>query len=499
MNALDLVLLAAGLVVFVTLLAGVYSARLGLSFLLLFLLAGMLMGQDGPGGVRFDSPLLAFWVGNAALAIILLEGGTSTRMQTFRAGVKPALVLATVGVLVTAGVVAAAAAILMDIDWRQGLLLGAIVGSTDAAAVFSLMRQAGLRLAGHASATLEMESGLNDPMAVFLVLALIASLKSGAGAGELALLLLQQAGLGTVVGLGGGWVVAWLLRKLPMRSEQAGLLSLLIVSGGLTIFALAGLVEGSGFLAVYLFGLRLRALAEDAVHAASSALDGFAWAAQAAMFLLLGLLVTPSELLASLPIALAIAGTLMFVARPLAVWLCLAPMGFARSERAFIGWVGLRGAVPIVLALFPLLNHVPGSERFFNIAFAVVLASLLLQGTTLRRVARLLGVAEPPQEPPAGQRPVQGRLTLDGDLGIADVFPLFQLPLPEKGGPTLRDWMTDALAKDHVEGDGVDWHGARFHVEQMYEGRIHRVTLSLTRQTQQTHARQPSDGDGKGA
>jgi cell volume regulation protein A len=496
MEALDLILLAAGLLMFVTLLAGVYSARLGLSFLLVFLVAGMLAGEDGPGGIRFDSPLLAFWVGNASLALILLEGGVSTRMRTVRAGLGPAALLATLGVLVTAGVVAAVAMLLMDLDWRHGLLLGAIVGSTDAAAVFSLMRQAGLRLARRTSATIEMESGLNDPMAVFLVLALIASFKQGAGAAGLALLFAQQAGLGASLGLVGGRAVAWLLRKLPVRPEQGGLLALLIVSGGLTLFALAGLVGGSGFLAVYLFGLRLRALAEDAAHAASSALDGFAWAAQATMFLMLGLLVTPREMLRSLPVAWAIAGTLMFVARPLAVWLCLAPLKFPRAERMFIGWMGLRGAVPMVLALFPLLDHVPGSARFFNIAFAVVLASLLLQGTTLGGVARLLGAVQPSTPLPQGLRPVQGRLTLDGDLTIGDVFPFFRLPLPDKGGPTLRDWMSHALAKDHAEGDGVDWHGARFDVAQMHEGRIHRVALSLTRQTVEAQRHGPHRDGG---
>jgi cell volume regulation protein A len=496
MEALDLLLLAAGLLMFVTLLAGVYSARLGLSFLLVFLVAGMLAGEEGPGGVRFDSPQLAFWVGNAALAVILLEGGASTRVDTVKEGVRPALLLATVGVLVTAAIVGGAAMALLGLDWRHGLLLGAIVGSTDAAAVFSLMRQAGLRLARRTSATLEMESGLNDPMAVFLVLALIASFTHGSGPADLALLFLRQAGFGGLIGLVGGRAAAWLLRRLPVRAEQGGLLSLLIVSGGLALFALAGLVGGSGFLAVYIFGLRLRALSEDAVHAASSALDGFAWAAQATMFLLLGLLVTPHEMLRSAPVALAIAGTLMFVARPVAVWLCLAPMRFTRAERAFIGWVGLRGAVPMVLALFPLLDHLPNSGRFFNIAFAVVLASLLLQGTTLRRAARVLGAAEPPQDLPAEQRPVQGRLTLDGELPVEDVFPFFQLPLPDKGGPTLRDWMTDALAKDHAEGDGVDWHGARFHVAQMHEGRIHRVALSLTRQTVEAQQRGKPHGDG---
>src|SRR5882762_8825094 len=222
MEAMNLLLLAGGLLVFVSLLAGVYSARLGLSFLVVFLLAGMLAGEDGPGGIKFDSPLLSAWVGNAALAMILLEGGLNTRMSTFRKGFRPALILATVGVVITAAIVGAVAMRVMDLDWRHGLLLGAIVGSTDAAAVFSLLRHVGLRLHERVSATLEMESGLNDPMAVFLVLALIAVIKSNAGPIDALILLVKQAGFGIAVGWFGGAAVAWLLRKLPLTAAHGG-------------------------------------------------------------------------------------------------------------------------------------------------------------------------------------------------------------------------------------------------------------------------------------
>ena len=479
MYAFNLLLLAGGLLVFVSLLAGVASSRLGLPFLLVFLVAGMLVGVDGPIGVRFDNAPLAAWVGNAALAMILLEGGISTRMQIFRAGLRPALLLATLGVALTAALVGVVAMAAMRIDWRHGLLLGAIVGSTDAAAVFSLLRQNGVRLGERVAATLELESGLNDPMAVFLVLALIASLKTDAGAVEMLGLFARQAGFGAAIGLGAGRGVAWLLGKLPLNVEHGGVLSLIVVSAGMAVFATAGLVEGSGFLAIYLFGLRVRAGAEPAAHAASSALDGFAWAAQATMFLLLGLLVAPHDMLATLVPTLAIAAVLIFVARPLAVGLCLWPMGFGARERLFIGWVGLRGAVPIVLALFPLIEKVEGSYRFFNVAFAVVLASLLLQGTTLGWVAKRLRVVEPPQTPPPAGRAVHGQLTLDAELPLADVFEFFQLPLPATGAATLRDWLTDNLARDHVEGDGIAWHGAHFRVSRLHEGRIARVGLML--------------------
>jgi cell volume regulation protein A len=484
MHAFNLLLLAGGLLVFISLLAGVLSARLGLPFLLVFLAAGMVVGVDGPVGIPFDNAQLAAWVGNAALAIILLEGGISTRMATFRAGFTPALVLATVGVMLTAAMVGAIAMVVMNVDWRLGLLLGAIVGSTDAAAVFSMLRQTGVRLGERVSATLELESGLNDPMAVFLVLALIATLKTDAGFGDVAWLFMRQVGFGAGIGWGGAWAVTALLRRLPLTVEHGGVLSLIIVSAGIAVFAAAGLLEGSGFLAIYLFGLRVRARAGPAAHAASSALDGFAWASQALMFLLLGLLVSPHDMLQSIGPTLAVAGALIFVARPLAVWLCLLPLEFSHRQRLFIGWVGLRGAVPIVLALFPLIEKVPDSYRFFNVAFAVVLASLLLQGTTIGRVAKWLKVALPPEQPAADHRAVQGRLTLDADLPLADVFAFFQLPLPQHGGATLRDWMTDNLARDHVEGDGIDWHGAHFRVISLHEGRIARVGLALAPRAQ---------------
>ncbi len=479
MQTLYLLLLAGGLLVFTSLLAGVLSARLGLPFLLVFLLAGMFVGVDGPIGLRFGNIALSSWVGNAALAVILLEGGLSTRMNTFRAGVRPAAVLATLGVALSAAIVGVVAMWTLDVDWRYGLLLGAIVGSTDAAAVFSLLRQKGVRLSERVSATLELESGLNDPMAVFLTLALTAAIQEHAGIGHALMLFVRQAGLGAAIGVGGAWAVGWLLRKLPLTAEHGGVLSLIIVSAGLVVFASAGLFEASGFLAIYLFGMRIRELAPSAAHAASSALDGFAWASQASLFLLLGLLVSPHRMLDSVWTSAAVALTLMFVARPLSVWLCLAPMRFSNAERAFIGWVGLRGAVPIVLALFPLLAHVPGSDRFFNVAFAVVLASLLLQGTTIGTAARFLKVQQPDPVPPPGEGAVHGRLMLDADLPLADTFGFFQLPVPELGGETLRDWLTDNLARDAEEGEGVDWHGARFSVGARHDGKISRVRLAL--------------------
>jgi cell volume regulation protein A len=483
MHSFNLLLLAGGLLVFISLLAGFLSTRLGLSFLLVFLVAGMLVGVDGPGGVRFDDSQLAAWVGSSALAVILLEGGIGTSMKTFRTGLKPASLLASFGVLITAAVVGAAAMSVMHVDWRYGLLLGAIVGSTDAAAVFSLLRQSGLKLNERLSATLELESGMNDPMAVFLVLTMVEVIKAEAGAMDVLLLLARQVGFGALFGAAGGFGAAWLLKKVTARAEvpslHGGMLSLIVLSAGIAVFAGCSLVDGSGFLAVYLFGLIVRERAEEAAHAASSALDGFAWAAQASLFLLLGLLVAPHQMLEWAGPSIAIALVLMFVARPLAVWLCLKPLKFSHRECAFIGWVGLRGAVPIVLALFPLLAQIPDSWKFFNVAFVVVMLSLLMQGTTLQFAARRLGVVEAPDLPPPDLRPVLGRLTVDASSPLQDVFEFFQLPIPDNAGPTLGDWMTDTLARGHEVGDGLEWHGAHFAISGMLDERISRVGVAL--------------------
>jgi potassium/hydrogen antiporter len=282
--------------VFLSVLSGVFSSRLGFPFLLVFLVGGILAGEDGPGRLQFDDFSLAFWVGNAALAVILLDGGLRTSYSTFRTGLKPSLLLATLGVAVSAAVTGLAATWLLGLPWQVGLLLGAVVGSTDAAAVFALLKQSGVTLNERVATTLEIESGLNDPMAVYLTLALIAvSVGSVAGfepAGAV-LTFLRQFGLGTLVGLGSGAAMAALLVRAP--ASDPGITALLLVSGGLTVFAATGLVGGSGFLAVYLFGMVAGNRAAARVDTALSAMDGYAWLSQAGMFLLLGLLVTPRE------------------------------------------------------------------------------------------------------------------------------------------------------------------------------------------------------------
>jgi cell volume regulation protein A len=485
-DVLNLVLLVTGALVFASVLTGLFSARAGFSFLLVFLVAGMLVGEDGPGGVEFDDFRLAFWVGNAALAVILLDGGLRTALATFRTGLKPALGLATVGVVVSAAVTGAAAAWLLEVDWRLGMLAGAIVGSTDAAAVFSLMRTSQLRLNERMATTLEIESGINDPMAVFLTLMLIAWIATpqGQDAASMALLFAQQAGGGLAVGLVGGWLAGGLLNRIRLTGEFEALGALLLLSSGVAVFAGANLIGGSGFLAVYLYGLVVRHRAEALVLGALAAMDGYAWLAQAAMFLLLGLLVTPTRLVDHLLPALGVAAVLMLLARPLAVWLCLAPLRFTGSEMAFVSWVGLRGAVPIVLAVFPVVAGVPQARLLFDVAFVVVLASLVLQGTTMRWAAQRFGVNLPDVADETAHRALFGDFVLDGTTPLADLCTFYGLPVPEEGPRDLASWLTWRLGRPPVVGDTTEWGGAQFSVRTLDGGRIVRVGLRLDSQPQ---------------
>ncbi len=485
MDFVNLPLFAVSALVFVSVLTGLFSARIGFSFLLVFLLAGILAGEDGIGGYRFDDFRLGFWVGNVALAIILLDGGLRTAFSTFRTGLKPAALLATLGVAVCALLTALAGVLFVGLDWPTALLLGAIVGSTDAAAVFALLTRSGVSLNERVAATLEIESGVNDPMAVYLTLTFItlATFTTAPGSGSLwtalAWSFLQQFGWGTLLGLGSGFAMAALLKQLAGKDAGGGILALLLCAGGLAVFASTGLIGGSGFLAVYLFGLIVANRASAAVTPALAAMDGYAWLAQAGMFLLLGLLVTPSSLLPTLAPALAVALSLMFIARPVAVWLCLAPLRFTARETWFISWVGLRGAVPIVLALFPLLVGLPQAHLLFNVAFVVVLVSLLLQGSTIGAVARWLGVALPDPGDEAQVRAVFGDFALDPAMPVGPLCAFYGLPVPPEITQALGDWMAGELGRPPVAGDRVRLGSATLIVRQLVAGRISSVGLSL--------------------
>ena len=412
--------LIGALMLVISILLSPLSSRLGMPVLLIFLVVGMMMGEDGPGGILFDNFELAFLIANLALGVILLDGGMRTRAQTFRVGLRPALMLASFGVALTAAGAGLVAWWVFDLHWLAALLIGAIISSTDAAAVFSLLQGRGLHLNERVSATLEIESGSNDPMAIFLTLMLVTMIENG-GASEswMALLMLvKQFGIGGVVGVAGGFVVVELANRIRLTPS---LYPLLVVAAGIVVFSGTNALGGSGFLAIYLTGVVIGNRPVRMMPMILQVHDGLAWLAQLCLFLMLGLLVSPSELLPLAGGGLILAFALIFVIRPLAVLMTLWPFGFNRRELGFISWVGLRGAVPIVLALFPVIADLPSAQLIFHIAFFIVLVSLVVQGTTMAPLARWLRL-----EIPAGEEPYR-RLPLDvpaaGDHELM-LFPL---------------------------------------------------------------------------
>jgi cell volume regulation protein A len=413
MAALDAVhfgILLGSLLVLAGIMSSLVAMRFGAPLLLVFLIVGMLAGEAGPGGIKFDDVQVTYVVGSIALALILFDGGLRTRFATFRSVLAPAGILSTLGVLLTAAATAPVARYLLDMSWTEALLVGAVVASTDAAAVFFLVHARGLRLRPRVGATLEVESGSNDPFAVLLTVLLVEFLTVGEGSwGHVLLVLAEQAVLGTVIGVLGARAVVFVLNRLGLPQ---GLHAPFVAISALVIFGLASALHASGFLAVYLAGLVVGNRPARAHNTVVVFLDAVTWLAQIVMFVLLGLLVWPARLLESIGPALAVAFTLMFIARPVAVFACLAPFRFSLREKAFISWVGLRGAVGIFLASIPLLVGLPNAYRYFDIAFVVVLTSLLIQGWTIAWAARRLHIALPRHDP----LPRRVELDLPGQL-----------------------------------------------------------------------------------
>src|SRR5256714_7611701 len=394
MAALDTIsigILLGALLVLAGIMSSLVAMRFGAPLLLVFLIVGMVAGEAGPGGLQFDDVRTTYVVGSIALALILFDGGLRTRFATFRSVLAPAVTLATAGVLLTAALTAPVAKYLLGMSWTEALLVGAVVASTDAAAVFFLIHARGLRLRPRVGTTLEVESGSNDPFAVLLTIILVEFLTVGDRSWQHVLaVFVKQAALGTVIGILGGRAIVVVLNRLGLAQ---GLHAPFVASSALVIFGLAAVVHASGFLAVYLAGLVVGNQPTRAHNTVVVFLDAVTWLAQIVMFVLLGLLVWPLRLLGSMWPALTVAVTLMLVARPLAVVLCLAPFRFSWREKAFISWVGLRGAVGIFLASIPLLVGLPKAYLYFDIAFVGVLASLLVQGWSIAWAARRLHVA----------------------------------------------------------------------------------------------------------
>lgn len=405
MDSINTLFLLSGFLLALSILASRLSSLFGLPLLVIFLALGMLAGEQGILGIRFDNYPLAFTIGHFALALILLDGGLRTRLSTFRAGFRPALALATLGVLLTTGITGLIAMWAFDLNPVQGLLIGAIVGSTDAAAVFSMLSGNNIRINERVTATLEIESGTNDPMAIFLTIMLIELMMGQIkGLADIALFLLQQFGIGMVAGLAGGLLAARLLYRLDLAP---GLYALLALALGFCVFGLSSVAGGSGFLAIYLCGLMIGNRPGRHLNFILPVNDGLAWLSQIALFLVLGLLVTPADVWSYALPASIVGLALIFVARPVAVVLVLKPFfKFRWREIAFISWVGLRGAVPIVLAIFPVIGGVDDAALYFNAAFAVVLMSLLIQGGSIAWVAKKLNIQLPPQVRPNHRGPL---------------------------------------------------------------------------------------------
>jgi potassium/hydrogen antiporter len=371
-----------------------FASRSGVPLLVAFLALGMLLGSDGPGGIEFNDPELARTVGIVGLVAILFEGGLTTAWRGLRPVLVTASILGTLGVVVTAAITGAAAYVVFDLSVTKSLLLGAVVGSTDAAAVFSQLRFT--RLRRRLTRLLEAESGVNDPMAVALTIGLIEWVEhSDYGILDLSLLLVRQLGLGLVVGVAVGAAAAWTFARLPESIEPfAPVASVATAAVG---FGLADVGHGSGFLSVYIVGLFLGNTHTPFRRSLVAFHQGLAFLAQVALFVVLGLLVFPSRLDSVVGSGLALAAVLVIAARPVAVWVSTLFQRFDNRERAFLGWAGLRGAVPIVLATFVQSADVaPGeSETIFNAVFFVVLVSALIQGPTLEPLARRLGLSLP--------------------------------------------------------------------------------------------------------
>lgn len=408
-----LFLVACGLLMATAVLSSRSSGRLGVPLALVFLGIGMLAGSEGVGGIAFEDYRLAFRFGTVALVLILFDGGLNTPPDALRRHLAPAATLATVGVLLTAAL-AGLAARAAGLDWTGALLAGAIVSSTDAAAVFPVLRGSGVQPQRRVGLVLELESGLNDPTAVLLVLALTQAAATGEPPGwSLAWQIPLQLAVGAAMGLGLGHASRRVLSRV--RPMATGMYPVLTVSAAFLAFGLTTLAQGSGFLAVYVAALVLGGHALPYRAGVLRVHDALAWFAQVSMFLMLGLLAFPSRLVAAAPVGLAL-GAALILARLAATAACLAPFRLPVRETLYVGWTGLRGAVPIVLATIPVLAGVPHAQGIFDVVFFVVVMNALVPGATVRRATRWLGLELPAAPMPAAVLEIASLGPLHGEV-----------------------------------------------------------------------------------
>ncbi len=466
MNQANEILFIASLLVLVSIFAGSASSRFGVPFLLVFLGLGLLAGEGGPGGIVFNDYQLTYSVGSAALGIILFDGGLRTHFSTVRLVAAPAFVLATVGVLATAGLVGVAAYYALGLGLMESFLVGAIVGSTDAAAVFFLLNMKGLALQKRVSGTLEVESGINDPMAIFLTMMAVELLRHGQPPDTLELFaqfVVEMVG-GLVVGVAGGFLLVALFNRVPVAG---GLYPIVAMAAALLIFSGAYFLHASGYVAVYVAGLVLGNRRHRGAQVILRFYDGLSWLSQIVMFLLLGLLMTPEQMKPYLAGSGVVAGVLILLARPLAVLLCLAPFRYTFREIGFISWIGLRGAVPIFLATIPVLAKLPNSDVYVTAAFVCVLASLTLQGWTIAPVARFFGLELPPKPEAVSRTDLDLGSTADRDVASYRVeadapalgYRFNEIPLPRRSRiiTVIRDGtVMDRTKLEHLDsGDYI--------------------------------------------
>ena len=420
-----------GILLTVSVLATRVLDRFGVPVSLLFLLIGMVGGSEGLGGLEFDDADLAFRFGSVALVLILLDGGLNTRWSSLRTAAAPAGLMATVGVVATA-TVAACTARLFGLPWTEATLIGAIISSTDAAAVFGVLRGSGIRLDARLQATLEVESCANDPMAVILTLAATEAMKNGQpiDTGVFLEVPLQLA-IGAIVGLACGYLFRLFINRI--RLSATGLYPVLIVAAAFAAFGASTLMYGSGFLSVYVAAVVLGNGHLPFAEGLRRVHDAIAWLAQVLMFLMLGLLVFPSRLLPLAWIGIGVGLVLALIARPLAAWLCLGWFGWRWREVSLVGWIGLRGAVPIILATFPVMQGLPGADRVFHVVFFVVVVSAVVPGASIAWVALRSRMARRVQAP-SSTLELQHAGRIDHDLHAFSIEPGAVV-----GGSSLRD------------------------------------------------------------